>query len=138
MNLQGLVRDNISELLVRIIEFTENRQKVLVRNINRMNQPDFVPLDIAVDEFSDSLNVAIGEYLRHNRLVLCDTENVKFQIDAGIEAQPIVDTEALELLEESRNEYVEMQISKLLENALNQRVAAELLKERQAVACSVR
>ncbi len=138
MNLQGLVRDNISELLVRIIEFTENRQKVLVRNINRMNQPDFVPLDLAVDEFSDSLNVAIGEYLRHNRLVLCDTENVKFQIDAGIEAQPIVDTEALELLEESRNEYVEMQISKLLENALNQRVAAELLKERQAVACSVR
>ncbi len=133
MNLQPLVTDNISELLVKIIEFTENRQIVLTRNINCMHLSGFVPMDLAVDEFSELLNIALEEHICNQRLVLCDTENIKFGDDGGLEVKAIVDDFSLNLLEESRDEYIEEQIDRLLENALNQRVAAELLKDRQEV-----
>jgi len=133
MNLQSLVTDNVSELLVKIIEFTENRQIVLTRNINCMRLSGFVPMDLAVDEFSELLNIALEEHICNQRLVLCDTENIKFGVDGGLEVRAIVDDCSLNLLEESRDEYIEEQIDRLLENALNQRVAAELLKDRQEV-----
>jgi hypothetical protein len=133
MNLQSLVTDNVSELLVKIIEFTENRQIVLTRNINCMHLSGFVPMDLAVDEFSELLNIALEEHICNQRLVLCDTENIKFGVDGGLEVRAIVDDCSLNLLEESRDEYIEEQIDRLLENALNQRVAAELLKDRQEV-----
>jgi len=133
MNLQSLVTDNVSELLVKILEFTENRQIVLTRNINCMHLPGFVPMDLAVNEFSELLNIALEEHICSQRLVLCDSENIKFGVDGGLEVRAIVDDCALELLEESRDEYIEEQIDRLLENALNQRVAAELLKDRQEV-----
>lgn len=133
MNLQSLVTDNVSELLVKIIEFTENRQIVLTRNINCMQISGFVPMDLAVDEFSELLNIALEEHICNQRLVLCDTENIKFGVDGGLEVKAIVDDCSLNLLEESRDEYIEEQIDRLLENALNQRVAAELLKDRQEV-----
>jgi hypothetical protein len=133
MNLQSLVTDNVSELLVKILEFTENRQIVLTRNINCMHLSGFVPMDLAVDEFSELLNIALEEHICNQRLVLCDTENIKFGVDGGLEVRAIVDDCSLKLLEESRDEYIEEQIDRLLENALNQRVAAELLKDRQEV-----
>ncbi len=133
MNLQSLVTDNVSELLVKIIEFTENRQIVLTRNINCMHLSGFVPMDLAVDEFSELLNIALEEHICNQRLVLCDSENIKFGVDGGLEVRAIVDDCSLNLLEESRDEYIEEQIDRLLENALNQRVAAELLKDRQEV-----
>lgn len=131
MNLQAMISDNISELLVKIIEFTQNRQKILTRNINCMHHCDFVPKDLAVDEFSDLLNTAIAEHMRNRRLVLCDTENIKFGIDGELKMKPVIDSEAFELFEECQDEYIEDQINRLLENALNQRVAAELLRERE-------
>ena len=131
MNLQAMTMDNISELLVRIIEFTENRQKILTRNINCMHYSDFVPMDLAVDEFSDLLNTALEQHMLNRRLVLCDTDNIKFGMDGDLEVNPVMDMTAFELFEECQDEYIEGQINKLLENALNQRVAAELLRERQ-------
>ncbi|MHC4740426.1 MAG: hypothetical protein ACYS8Z_00785 [Planctomycetota bacterium] len=136
MNLQAMITDNISELLVKIIEFTQNRQKLLTCNINCMHDCGFAPMDLAVDEFSDVLNTAIAEHMRNRRLVLCDTENVKFGLGGRLETKPIIDSEAIRLLEESQDDYIEDQINKLLENALNQRVAAELLKERETKAAT--
>ena len=130
MNLQSMITDNVTELLVKIVEFTQNRQKVLTRNINNMHCPGFVPMDLAVDEFSDLMNIAIEEHLQNKRLVLCDTDNIRFGSGGSLEVEPVIDVCALELLEESRDEYLEEQINRLLENALNQRVAAELLRER--------
>lgn len=131
MNLQTMVTDNITELLVKIVEFTHNRQKILTQNINYMHRAGFVPMDLAVDEFSELLNTAIEEHMCNHRLVLCDTQNIKFEADGDLELKAIVDQSAFELLEDNQDEYIEQQISKLLENAINQRVAAELLRERQ-------
>jgi len=133
MNLTSLVTDNITELLVKIIEFTQSRQKILIRNIDNIHNPGFVPKDLAVDEFSDLLNNAINEHNRSQRLLLCDTENIKFGSAGSFEVRPTADKYAKELLEENRDEYLELQISKLLENSLNQRVAAELLRQKQGM-----
>ena len=131
MNLTSLITDNITEILVKIIEFTETRQKILTRNITNIHDPGFVPKDLAVDEFSNSLNNAIDEHIRNQRLLLRDTENVKFGGSGSFEVKPLVDECGKELLEESRDEYLELQINKLSENSLNQRVAAELLRQKR-------
>jgi len=131
MNLTSLITDNITEILVKIIEFTHTRQKVLAQNITNIHEPGFVPKDLAVDEFSRSLNNAINEHIRNQRLVLCDTENIKFGVSGNIEVKPLVDECSRELLEENRDEYLELQINKLSENSLNQRLATELLRQKQ-------
>ena len=129
MNLAPLVTDNISELLVKILEFTQNRQKILTQNVNNIYKPGFIPKDLAVDEFSGLLNNAINEHTRSRRLIFCDTKHIKFGAACRLEALPITDKHAEELLEKNRNEYIELQTNKLLENALNQRAAAVLLRQ---------
>jgi len=133
MNLASLIVDNIGELLVKIIEFTQTRQKILSQNINNVHSFDFVPKDLAVDEFSELLNDAIKEHIRSGRLMLRDTGNIKFGVSGSFEAKPVVDEYAKELLEENRDDYLELQISKLLENSLNQRAATELFRQKQGM-----
>ena len=131
MNLPSLTTDNITEILIKVIEFTKIRQKVLTRNINDVCESDFVPKDVEVEEFSNLLNVAINEHMQSQRLVLCDTENIKFGVNGNFEIKPVIDEAAKELLEKNRDEYIELQVNKLMENSLNQRVAAELLRQKQ-------
>ncbi len=131
MNLTSLVTDNITEILVKIIEFTHTRQKIIIRNITCMNNPGFVPHKLAVKEFSGLLNSAIDEHIQNQRLLLRDTENIKFGTSGDFEVKPTVDSHGKLLLEKNRDEYLEVQIKKLLENSLNQRVAAEILRKKQ-------
>ncbi len=131
MNLTSLITDNITEILVKIIEFTHTRQKILALNITNINNPGFVPKELAVNEFSNLLNYALEEHIRNQRLIMCDTENIKFGVRGNFEVKPMVDKKSKELLEQNRDEYLELQINKLLENSLNQRVAAELLRQKQ-------
>ncbi len=131
MNYTSLITDNVTELLFKIIEFTQTRQKILIQNIYNIYNLGFVPKDFLVDEFSDLLNDAVDEHVQNRRLVLRDTENIKFGFGGAIEVKPVIDTYAEELLEENQDEYIKLQINKLLENSLNQRIAAELLRRRQ-------
>ncbi len=131
MNLTSLVTDNITEILVKIIEFTHSRQKILTQNITNVNNPGFVPKELAVNEFSGLLNNALDEHIRNRRLILRDTENIKFGISGSFEVKPVVDEHSKELLEANRDGYLELQINKLLENSLNQRLAAEFLWQKQ-------
>jgi flagellar basal body rod protein FlgB len=131
MNLMSLLTDNITDILIKIVKFTRTRQKILIQNIINVQDPGFTPKELEVDEFSDVLNNAIDEHVRNNRLVLRDTENIKFGTSGSIELKPIVDEQGIKLLEENREEYIERQINKLWENALNQKLAAELLRQKQ-------
>ena len=131
MNLTSLVTDNITELLVKIIEFTCTRQKIIIRNITNMNNPGFVPKKLAVKEFSGLLNNAINEHIQNQRLLLRDTESIKFGTSGSFEIKPTVDKQSKLLLKKNRDEYLEEQINSLLENSLNQKVATELLRQKQ-------
>jgi len=138
MNLASLITDNIAELLVKIIEFTRTRHKILARNIYNVESPGFVPKDLVTDEFSDLLNCAIDGHIASRRLLLRDTDNIKFGVNGSFIAKPVVDRYAKELLNENRDEYIECQINKLLENSLNQRIAAALLRQKQEVISAFR
>jgi flagellar basal body rod protein FlgB len=131
MNLTSLITDNITEILVKIIEFTHTRQKILTQNITNVNNPGFVPKELAVNEFSGLLNDALEEHIRNQRLILRDTENIKFGVSGSFEVKPMADKHSKELLEKSRDKYLQLQINKLLENSLNQTVAAALLRQKQ-------
>jgi len=134
MNLPSLATDNITELLTKIIEFTHARQKILTQNMNNVHSQGFIPKDLNVDEFSEVLKDAVSEHIRNQRLLLRDTENIKFGEEGRIEIRAIPDKYAKEVLENNPDEYIELQINKLLENSLNQRVAAELLRQKQGTA----
>ncbi len=131
MNLSELVTDNITEILIRIIKFTQTRHKILVQNIINMRDPEFVPKELEVNEFSSLLSCAVDEHIRHQRLVLHDTENIKFDIEGRLEVRPVVDEPSRKLFKENREGYLERQINKLWENSLNQKLAAELLRQKQ-------
>jgi flagellar basal body rod protein FlgB len=131
MNLSALVRDNISEILIRIIKFTQTRHKILIQNIINARDPEFVPKELEVNEFSRLLSRAVDEHVRNRRLILCDTENIKFDLEGRLEIKPVVDELGQKLFEENREEYLERQLNKLWENSLNQKLAAELLRQKQ-------
>lgn len=131
MNLTSLATDNITEMLTTIVKFTQTREKILIKNITHVHSPGFVPQELEVDEFSILLIGAIEEHVRNQRLVLCDTENIKFGAGGSLELKPIVDIEGQKLLLENQEEYIEWQIDKLWENLLSQKVAAELLRQKE-------
>lgn len=133
MNLASAITDNITELLFKIIEFTQTRQKILIQNINNIHTYGFIPKDLAVNEFSRLLNNAIEEHTCKQRLLFRDTENIRFGVEGSFEVRPIIDENAKELLENNPDEYLELQINKLLENSLNQRIATELMKQKQGM-----
>ena len=131
MNLMSLITDNITEILIKIVKFTQTRQKILIQNIINVKNPGFVPKELEVNEFSVVLNNAIDEHVLNRRLILQDTENIKFGARGSIELKPIVDEHGIKLLEENQDEYIVRQIHKLWENSLNQKLAAELLRQKQ-------
>ena len=131
MNLPTMTTDNLTEVLLKIINFTQSRQKVLIQNINAMYTAGFAPMDLPVDEFSRLMAQALAEYACSQRLVLRDGENVKFGVNGSFEVTPVIDEEARMLFEQNRDEYLRCQIIKMLENSLNQRIAVDLLKQKQ-------
>jgi flagellar basal body rod protein FlgB len=129
MDLPAHIPDNISEVLVRIVRFTELRRAILRRNIESTNAPGYRPQDLPVREFAEVLNSAIVEHLQNRRLLFRDTPNIRFGANSVMEVRPVFDESARVLLGASRNDYLEQQFDKLLENSLNRNVAEELLRQ---------
>ena len=124
------IADNISDVLVKIIYFTRLRRRVLHENLHKANDPGFTPQDMPVREFAEALNVAVAEHLQNHRLLFQDTPSITFGPNNRMEVRPVADPHAHSLLQMNRDEYTELQISKLLENCLNRRVAEELLRQK--------
>jgi flagellar basal body rod protein FlgB len=127
MDLLFSIPDNLAELLVRILRFTELRRAVLYQNMHNTRTAGYMPQDMPVLEFVHALNGAIAEHLRNQRLLFCDTENIRFGPNSTMEIRPQPDPRAKALLERNRDEYIEFQVGKLLENSLNRKIAKELL-----------
>ncbi len=133
MDWLSLVPDNIAEVLVEILRFTELRRRILHDNIHHVDAPAFIPQDMPVREFAQVLNDAVAEHLRSRRLLFRDTTNIMFGLHGSARIRPVADAHAHTLLQKSRDEYMELQVNKLLENALNRKVAAELLRQKCGV-----
>jgi len=131
MNLSSTITDNIAELLAKIIEFTERRHEVLMRNIEAVETPGFVPGDLDVADFADLITEAVSEHVRSKRLLMRDSENVKFGPGGSFETTPVVDDYAKWLFENDTEKYLKLQIDKLSENLVNKRTAVEMLDNKQ-------
>ncbi len=130
MDLLSLIPDNISEVLARIIQFTDLRRCLLRRNMRDIDAPGFLSQDMPVREFAELLNSAIAEHLRSRRLLFRDTPNIKFGVHNAMQIRPISDTYAQAVLRTNRDAYIELQVNKLLENSLNRRIAEELFRQK--------
>jgi flagellar basal body rod protein FlgB len=126
------IPDNISDVLVQIIHFTQLRRRVLHENLHHASDPGFTPKDLPVREFAEALSLAVAEHLQSRRLLFCDTANIQFGPNNAMQVQPVIDSSAGALLATNRDEYLEFQIQKLLENCLNRKVAEELLRQKNA------
>jgi hypothetical protein len=131
VKLPPAVTDNLTELLSRIIDFTERRKEVLTRNLFDYRNSGFVPKDLPVYEFSDTLTHALAEHIRNKRLLLEDRQNVHFYSNGDFDAEATPDTEAIVLLESNPQSYVQEQIRKLSENLIHNRLAVELLRQKR-------
>jgi hypothetical protein len=133
----AFVADNISDVLVKIICFTQLRRRVLHENLRNADDPDFAPRDLPVRELAEALNVAVAEHLQNHRLLFRDTPHIRFGPNNTMEARPVADPHAHALLHTNRDEYTELQVHKLLENCLNRRVAEELFRQKCGMRPSV-
>jgi flagellar basal body rod protein FlgB len=133
MNLSALITDNVAELLVKILEFTRARHNVLAQNIDDMEKPDFVPRDLEVEQFAELMEEAITEHQRHGRLLLRDTQHIKFGANGRFDLKAVIDEDARQLLMRNVKDYLHLQKEKLKENLFNHRLAGELLKQKQGL-----
>ncbi|OQY04039.1 MAG: hypothetical protein B6I25_07485 [Planctomycetales bacterium 4572_13] len=131
MKLSTTTIDNITEVLTRIIEFTDQRRDVLTRNLFDYKTSGFQPKDLPVCEFTECMTEAVSEHIRSKRLLLCDRDNVSFGEAGSFVVDPIVDSKAKNLLKINTKDYLQMQIHKLSENLMNNRIAVELLKQKR-------
>jgi hypothetical protein len=136
MDLLPFVPDNISEVLIRIIRFTNLRQDLLQQNITAVDTPGYVPHDLPVCEFAEALGEAVAEHLQNHRLLFRDGAQVRFGTDGRMDILPIVDEPAAALLREDPDAYLALQATRLRENGLNRTVAQELLRRTNATAFS--
>jgi hypothetical protein len=133
MDMPSPATDGINELLVKIIEFTQARRKIIVQNMNNVHSPAFAPKDLTARELGRLLNDAVTEYTRTKRLLFRDTLNIKFGPGGSFTASALADEHAKKLLETDPDKYLELQVNKLIENELNQRLAAEILRQREGL-----
>lgn len=127
------VTDNITEVLTMVLDFTSQRHKILIDNLNNINNKDYIPKDLDVNQFASTIDSAVTEHVINGRLALSDSDNIRFETNGRFIAEQINDTEALVLFENNNIEqYLDLQKRKLGENSLNSRLAAQLLKQKQA------
>lgn len=123
--------DNVTEVLLRIIDYTERRRDVLTRNIFDYRRDNYYPQDLPESEFAQRMTEAVSEHIRSERLMFCDSDHIRFHGGGVFEIQPVPDTAAKELLHANVRDYLKLQIQKLSENLMNNRIAAELLRHQQ-------
>jgi flagellar basal body rod protein FlgB len=125
------ITDNLTEVLLFILEFTQRRHKIIIENLNNVNCTGYVPKDLSVQEFAKLMDAAISEHINKGRLVLQDSANIRFGKNGQFQSYEIEDIIAQELIQTDIDKYIELQKQKLSENAFNSRLAAELLRKKQ-------
>ncbi len=130
MDLSSLIRDNVDEVLVKIIQFTHICHKVILDNINNCHSAGFIPRRIDVEDFAKIISAALGEHQKNKRLVLCDSDSVNFMPDGRLNIKLQIDAAAKKLFDEDFNRYLYLQEQRLNENSINNKTACALLEHK--------
>ena len=133
MNISLTAADNITELLSKILEFTQRRRAVITENITNVNTPGYEPKDLDMTEFADLMAQAVAEHMQSQRLLFCDGHHIHFGQEGSFQAISIIDEQAKELLATDSKAYLRYQTDKLAENLFNSHVAGDLLDRKQSL-----
>ena len=125
------IADNLDEILVKIISFTRFCHGILLDNIRNIHRPGFTPKCLDAEKFTDLMNRALSEHVNHNRLLWSDSRTIRFGRNGDFEIEAIIDEQACELLRNDRDKYLRKQKRQLVENSVNNKIAVELLKQKQ-------
>jgi flagellar basal body rod protein FlgB len=127
--------DNVIEVLSKVLEFTERRGKVLNANVVNMGIDDYSPVDLDAVAFADIMSNALSEHLINNRLLMIDSDHIKFGTNGQFEAAEVADFRAKELFQSNPKKYLNYQFRKISENKSNRKVA-EILIQQKKRSCS--
>jgi len=117
MQIKNTEQDSaVFELLEIVIEFTRRRDMLLRSNVADMNKPCFAPQEFPVDDFVNQVEKAIAEQICEERILLEDSEYVKFSANGGFEVYPAVDEAASVLFKKDIVSYLRLQEEKVAEN----------------------
>lgn len=131
MNIAATATDNITEVLTKILEFTEQRHKILTENIIKVNDNNYQPKELDSNGFADVMGLAVYEHMKNARLLLRDNNNIKFGANGFVEIKPINDGHAGSLLKINKEKYLKLQIKKISDNLINRKVTEELLRKKR-------
>lgn len=130
MDLSSLIRDNVDEVLVKIIQFTHVCHKVILDNINNCRSAGFIPRQVDAEDFAKVISAALSEHRRTRRLALCDSKSVSFMSGGRLSVKSKIDWVAKLLFEKDLDQYLNLQRQRLSENTINNKTACALLGQK--------
>ena len=87
MKLENPVTLILSELLSLIKTFSCLRHQQLLKNLNGVDTPGYIPEDLPVTPFAEAMHIAINEYLLSQRLVMVDSRLCSIRVQWHIHGQ---------------------------------------------------
>lgn len=131
------INDNLSDVLSKVLHFTNERHRLLINNLNNVNNPGYTPKDLDAHEFASLMEAALAEHITNGRLAYLDAQNTTFGQDSTLNLTPAVDKKAKNLFQNDSKAYIKLQTEKLAENATNNRIAVELIRKKNNMVQSV-
>lgn len=130
MKIKSPGKDNVSDILNMIVEFTNRREKQLSENIINVNTKGYKPQDLDVSGFTYLMSLALSEHLVSERLVLQDSTTVKFGSNGTFQAVPQIDVKSNQLLSSNKKQYLKAQLKKMAENIINRKSAVQMIEQK--------
>ncbi len=127
MKLENPVTLILSELLSLIKTFSCLRHQQLLKNLNGVDTPGYIPEDLPVTPFAEAMHIAINEYLLSQRLVMVDSDCVRFGCNGTFTVKRQIDVEAQALLVSDKIAYKELILTRMHENTLSEKATQEIL-----------
>ncbi len=134
--INGLFDHGAMPTLERMVQFTQERHRVLSHNIANLSTPYFKPGDLNPDSFQAELRDAIDRR-RHSAsptagpLELNDTKELQFE-PGGLTVQPQPSAQGI-LFHDQNNRDLERTMQSLAENTLAHNTAIEVLRNEFAI-----
>ena len=69
MKTSTITNDNVTEILNKIVDFTDRRNTVITDNILNVNSDNYTPRDLDAKGFAELMASALSEHLINDRLL---------------------------------------------------------------------
>ena len=130
MLLSELFQRGALPLLEKVVEFTEQRQKVLAHNIANIDTPFYKTHDLDTAGFQQMLRRAVDARRDSGSREIAFRQGTNLRLDAGgaLVAKPVTLRHTNVLFHDQNNRNAEQEMAELAKNTMLHNLAATLLK----------